>query len=261
MDRLLKSSDAKPTAESIRLLRVKFDECYQTERALYSEYLNKWRALNEAQAALASAEAELKASASKVAPLIGAEKLKREVDDLMSEHVNSLKRRGEVQEQLQREEAVFARREILKFINDKDKRHAKTPENFSKAMAGLPENGWFSSFRKCNRIRYRIKSAPISLAVLDVLKQLCKRVKEKTEEESVRIIRAAIRNLPETHNAREYLMNDWYFLEEAIQRCWRSFIKPDEEELPYMLTTLFIDAPRHQWKTFLADRKKIRLPG
>ena len=80
-------------------------------------------------------------------------------------------RRREVQDQLQREEAVFARCEIVKFIKDKDKRHAKTPENFAKALAGLPENGWFSSFRKCKKIRYDAGLAPIIFIVLHVLQE------------------------------------------------------------------------------------------
>jgi hypothetical protein len=175
MGRLLKSSEAKPTAKSIRALRLEFDQCHGEEHALHIEYQGKWRALNEAQAAQASAEADLKAAASEIAPVIGAKKMKQKVDELLETRLNALKRRNEVQQHLQREEAVFARREILKFIKDKNKRHSKTPENFSKAMAALPENGWFRSFSKCQEIRYDGGRAPITLIVLGVLRKILHR--------------------------------------------------------------------------------------
>jgi hypothetical protein len=99
----------------------------------------------------------------------------------------------------------------------------------------------------------------MSLAVLEVLKNICKRAKGKNEEETVRIFRAAIRNLPETQDGKAYLANDWFFLEDAIRRCWRLHPEINDEELPHVLATKFFDAPRPQWKTFLASRKKIDL--
>jgi hypothetical protein len=106
MDLLLKKSNADPTSGSISVLRREFDEYYKLEQALYSEYLNKWRTLNEALAARASAKAELKTFARMVVPLIGAKKLKQEVDELGRKYVNSLERRREVQTLLQMEQAT-----------------------------------------------------------------------------------------------------------------------------------------------------------
>jgi hypothetical protein len=260
MGRLLKSSDAKPTAKSIRALRLEFKQCHREDHALHVEYQEKWRALNEAQAAQASAEADLKTAASEIAPAIGAKEMKQKVDELLETRLNALKRRNAVQQHLQREEAVFARREILKFIKDKNKRRSKTPENFSKAIAGLPENGWFSSFRKCKEVRCDAGRAPITLIVLGVLRKFCTRIRGKTEEEAIRAFRAAILNLPEAQNdEKEYLAKNWFFLADSIQFLWKSHTKLSDEELPHVLATRFFDAPRPQWKTFLANQMKINL--
>jgi hypothetical protein len=121
-----------------------------------------------------------------------------------------------LKEALNAQEAWFARNEVVKFA--RNRRYSKSLLNFARAMAGVPEWGWFHSRRTCEAMH--LKSEPATpgklFELLDSvirktkpldLSRLEKRVRRELQESSVDLF------------VREYVRPHWHYLEEAIRFC------------------------------------------
>jgi hypothetical protein len=140
-----------------------------------------------------------------------------------------------LKESLNAQEAWFARKEVVKFA--RNRRYGKSLLNFARAMAGLPEWGWFHSRRNCETLKDKHEPAtPYQLfQLLDCVIRKTKPLKLSRVERRVR------RELLDSNVSlflSEYVRPQWDYLEEAIRFCEGKKFK--RSELAFKIMDRFI---------------------
>jgi translation initiation factor IF-3 len=136
---------------------------------------------------------------------------------------------------LRSQEAWFARNEVVKFA--RNRRHDKTLLNFARAMAGLPEWGWFHSRRICEGIQDQ--STP---ATPYLLFQLILAITRKTKPVTMTNVEKKLRIELLQPNLdlflKSYATSHWYYLQEALSFCRGKEFK--RRELPFKIMDRFL---------------------
>ena len=150
------------------------------------------------------------------ADTLNVQKLTSIMPTLWEKVLKAQREKNTLKEALNAQEAWFARNEVVKFA--RNRRYSKSLLNFARAMAGVPEWGWFHSRRTCEAMH--LKSDPATpgklFELLDSvicktkpldLSRVEKRVRRELQESSVDLF------------VREYVRPQWHYLEEAIRFC------------------------------------------
>jgi len=141
-------------------------------------------------------------------------------------------------------EAWFAQNEIVKL--KRSKRHSlENPDDLAKAMAGMPEYGWFNSFRRCKSLN--IESFSPSLVLMSSaypyqLFEMVARITERMKPLKVeRVEKRLLHELRSKENTllRETVKKHWLHMERAFSDCAGKRLT--RHTLPYFLIGRFVD--------------------
>jgi hypothetical protein len=132
-------------------------------------------------------------------------------------------------------EAHFAQTELLRFL--RSRKYAFTPENVSKAAAGLPALGCRRSFLLCSRVRYA--SVPsINYVIFEAVSKILNKQNPRSAEEAVREMRRQISTRRQFATVKAYLSEHWHALEHAAHKVWNSPAHPKSRA--FQITSLFL---------------------
>jgi len=157
------------------------------------------------------------------------------VPELLAAALRAQKEKDALKDVLNAQEASFARNEVVKFA--RNRRYGKTLLNFARAMAGLPEWGWFHSRRTCETIRD--KSSPKSPhQVFELLSTVIRKTKPLSLARVEKRLREELLAPDADPMLRGYIKPQWDYLEEAIRFCKGKEFK--RAELPFKIMDRFL---------------------
>jgi hypothetical protein len=160
-----------------------------------------------------------------------------------------------LKKKLRAQEAWFARNEVVKFA--RNRRYDKTLLNFARAMAGLPEWGWFHSRRSCETIRDDTPPATPYL-LFQTIEAVTHRMKPVTMTKLEKKLRNELLRADVDLFLRSYAATHWYYLQEAIQFCRGKDFK--RADLPFKIMDRFLyhlDRPKTIAELELAKHNQL----
>jgi hypothetical protein len=141
------------------------------------------------------------------------------------------------------QEAWFAQNEIVQLR--RSKRHEPNADNLAKAMAGMPDYGWFNSFRRCENLDIeafkpylRLMPPPYPYQLFEIVTRIVKRMKPLKLERIEKRLLSELR-LNENTFLRETVKPYWLDMKEAFTDCQGKRLK--RRELPYFVIGRFVD--------------------
>jgi len=153
-------------------------------------------------------------------------------------------KRRNLQDEMQKQEAAFARNELFRFL--RSKKYKLNPRNLANALAGLPIIGWRQSFRRCKPLPY-VCGPSIHFLSFRFLTKFLTRSIPNSQAEAERVLRDLItrflpkknsRHLSETKRAAAHLNENWELLRKAIRDSWPC--ASQSREIPYILSAVFV---------------------
>jgi hypothetical protein len=262
---LLEDGETEVEKRELDLMRQQYRDTADTENRLrWSEYHNALEKAEGATAALNAAISQFKAVLSfrpfvlvivLIARKLEVEKLRNDASRMKAALGQAQEKKNLLREQLIPRNAWFARNEVLEF--KKSTRFAKTPINFAKAMAGLPEYGWLHSFRKCSMIQDKLVS-PASYLLFETLKMVVKKVKPINLRKIEVKLREKLLGNDIDASVRFYVGPNWAYMKQAFAECRGRRFKRDE--LPYRIMGKFLDnvaRPKTLPEIELAKREQL----
>ncbi len=182
---LLNEGTSKVEWRALRLTRKQHKNAIETADRLWSEYHSARQKAEAAATAFKAVISEFGAviglSQFLVVVILIAKQLR--IEELAS-NLNQLepsfrltqKDKQMLKERLLRQEAWYARNEVVSFV--KERRYEKTPMNFAKALAGLPECGWLRSHRRCSEIQDEsLVPTTFNYQLFEILRMTVKKMK------------------------------------------------------------------------------------
>jgi hypothetical protein len=168
------------------------------------------------------------------------EELTTEASRLGTSLQNEQQKRQFLGELLASQQAWFARNEVVGFVRDREKRYSKTPENFPKAMAGLPFYDWLYSVRKCIAIPH-IEKVPSTywFQVFELLKAIVKRTRPANLRKIERKLTTQLLKDDTDPLLRSYIAPHWFYMKLAFDDCRGKRFRP--AHLPYRIMEKFLD--------------------
>jgi hypothetical protein len=155
------------------------------------------------------------------------------VPEFLAAVLKAQKEKDSLKTELSAQEAWFACNEVVKFA--RNRRYSKSLLNFARAMAGLPEWGWFHSRRTCEAIRD--KSSPKSpYQVFELLTAVIRKTKPLSLTRVEKSFRKELLRADADPMLRAYVTHQWDYLEEAIHFCK----EVKRSELPFKIMDRFI---------------------
>jgi hypothetical protein len=234
----------KTTGNEVRETRRKLKESTRKYEQLWSEYLDTNQAAQQATTALNSAIVQFQLALGQlsffvviflIATELKVEEVNRHSRSLEASAREAQKERNLLQESLRAQEAWFARNEIVKFAHNK--RHARTLLNFARAMAGLPEWGWFHSRRMCEPITYDPTPTPPQ-QIFELITSITRNMKPVKLKNVEKRLRSELLNQNANYRLRDYVTPHWSYLQEAIRYCEGKGFK--RSALPYTIMDRFL---------------------
>jgi hypothetical protein len=157
-------------------------------------------------------------------------------------------------------EALFARQELFRFL--KSKRYEVTPLALANAAAGLPYMGWRHSMRKNTEVQ-SIAANGFAYQRFKAVRYLAAIADKSTEKAFVASFRKNIPSLPSRYRTpRNELMQNWMFLQRAVQQAYRIYRKEhNPRDLPFEVTKRYSMQIRSQSQVdrVLADQARLGL--
>jgi hypothetical protein len=184
------------------------------------------------------------------------EELNLQVPKLWDAVVTAQKDKNALIDRLKAQEAWFARNEVVEFA--KNRRHSKSLLNFARAMAGLPEWGWFHSRRSCETLADDSEQAtPYQL--FNLIDDVIRKTKPLRLSRVERSVRRELLSSSVGLFLREYVRPQWDYLEEAIRFCEGKNFK--RSELTFKIMDRFLyhcERGKSTIDTELAKRNELR---
>jgi hypothetical protein len=194
---LIADSSEEVGREQLAQTRREYEETEKIERRGWSEYHSANQRLRSAIEAMNSFVSYFQSAiilrpfflvAFIMAEALEVEQIKIRAEQSDQAIRTAQKKKVELKEQLSRQNAWYARNETVKFAQQQ--RYDKTPLNFARAMAGLPDYGWLHSFRRCLALKDESLSArnfyyQLFLLIRKVVKRM-KRVDLQKAETSLK---------------------------------------------------------------------------
>jgi hypothetical protein len=223
---LLKDGTTKVGWRELRLTRQQYEGAHATESRLWSEYHSARQKAEEATVALKVVISQFEAGiglfpfflvVAAFAKELGVRDLTENANRLEVSLQLAQKEKQMLKERRSSQEAWYARNEVVKFAGNR--RYEKTPTNFAKAMAGLPDYGWLHSLRRCSGIKHE----PLYTAVNYQLFELLEMIIKKTRPLKVKKVEARLRTELLRKDAawvlKAHFGPSWWFIEQAISGC------------------------------------------
>jgi hypothetical protein len=157
------------------------------------------------------------------------------VPDLMPAVLKAQREKNSLKDELNAQEAWFARNEVVKFA--RNRRHSKTLLNFARAMAGLPEWGWFHSRRTCEPLQDESGSTSPQ-KVFELLTSVIRKTKPLSLKRVEKRFREELLGSAADPMLKGYVTPQWDYLEESIRFCIGKEFK--RSELPFKIMDRFI---------------------
>lgn len=243
---LLKNGTTKVRRRELALTRQQHNDTDKKESRLLSEYQSAWQRAEEATTALKVVISQFGGTidffpffriAFVVAKELGVEELTSNSNRLEASLQQAREERRVLKERLSSQEAWYARNEVVKFA--RSTRYEKTPTNFAKAMAGLPDYGWLHSLRRC----LNIKDKSLYIAVNFQLFKRLEAIIKKTSPMKIRKVETRLRTQLLREDAASYLKAhfgpSWWYIEQAFDACVGKGIS--RSDLPYRLMAVIQD--------------------
>ena len=241
----LENGEVEIEKSELDLLSRRYEDADDTERALWSEYLETYQKAEAATTALKSAISQFGDGLTFIrffwvicltARELRVEKLTSETNRIKAALGIARETKQLLQEQLIPRRAWFARSQVVKFR--KSTRFEKSAGNFAKAMAGLPEYGWLHSFRKCSKIK-DVSEPATSLRLFEILERLVKQAKTINLGKLEMRFRDQLLNDETDLFVRGYVGPNWSYMRLAFAECRKKGYK--RAELPYRIMGRFLD--------------------
>jgi hypothetical protein len=224
--RLLEDGNTKVGLGELRLTREKYKDALATQDRLWTEYHKARRSAEDATTALKAFISQIEAAiglfpfflvTALVAKALGVEELTNDSNRIEASLQVAQKEKQMLQERLSSQEAWYARNEVVEFA--RSRRYEKTPTNFARAMAGLPDYGWLRSLRRCLRITHK----PLYIAVNYQLFELLGAIIKKTKPIKVKKVEAKLRAELLREDApwvlKAHFGPSWWYIEQAFSTC------------------------------------------
>jgi hypothetical protein len=236
---LLEDSGTEVEKRELDLLRQQHEDADDTERGLWSEYHSAYQKAEAATTALKAAISQFEAGLSfyrffwvifLTARKLNIEKLTNDTNRIKEALSLAQESKKLLKDQLIPRNAWFARNEVVEFR--KSTRREKTPVNFAKAMAGLPEYGWFHSFRKCSAFQDESVSAN-SYLLFEILEMIVKKAKPINLRKIEMRLRDEMLRADTDVFVRGYAGPNWAYMKQAFAECRGKGYK--RAELPYRI--------------------------
>jgi hypothetical protein len=251
--------------EEIRATRHKFETAEKFELHCWTVYNDATPKAQQAAAAFQQAISQFQGvldrfefffALSCIADTLMVKELTTEIPKLWDAVVKAQNEKNALKETLNAQEAWFARNEVVKFA--RNTRHTKSLLNFARAMAGLPEWGWFHSRRTCEKMR--LKSEPATPGKLfEFLDSVIRKTKPLNLSRVEKRVRRELLESDVDLFLREYVRPQWYYLEESIRFCSGKNFK--RSELTFKIMDRFIyhcERGKSTMEIELAKRNELR---
>lgn len=211
--------------EELRATRRKFETAEKIEQRCWTAYHDVNPKAQQAAAAFQQAISQFHGVADsfefffvlrRLADTLKVKELKSEVPKLWDAVLKAQQQKNTLKAILSAQEAWFARNEVVKFA--RNRRYSKSLLNFARAMAGLPEWGWFHSRRTCEAMR--LTSEPATPGKLfEFLDSVIRKTKPLNLSRVEKRVRRELMESNVDLFVREYVRPQWFYLEEAIRFC------------------------------------------
>lgn len=262
---LIREGSIEADSRELSVTRKRHDEAIIHERHLFSEYQSVYQKAGNAGTALRSIISELGPVlgfsqfilvVTVVAKKLQIEELTTHLKLMGESYRQAVQNKQVLYEQLLRQEAWYARNEIAEFAQAA--RYEKSPINFAKAMAGLPEYSWLYSHRKCSEIEDESLFAKSpNYRVFELLRVITKKIKRMN---TVRIGISLEHELRKEEN-RDLLSRfgpNWAYMKQALAQCRGKRVK--RPEIPYRIMSDFlrnIESPKNAAEIELAKLEQL----
>ena len=259
---LIATGGNEVSGEEVRVTRRRHKDAVATYDHLWSEYLGTNEAAERVTTALKSTISQFQ-DALVLFPIFLLIKLvarELRVEDLTT-HSKKLeasarqaqKEKESLKETLSTQEAWYARNEVVKFA--RNRRYGKSLRNFARAMAGLPEWGWFHSRRTCEAIQD--ESTPASPhRIFELLETIVRGMRPLKLTNVEKRVRNELLRPDADPVLRGYVTPHWHYLQDAIHSC-RGVKK---SELPHKIMDRFLyhlERPKTVTETELARQNQL----
>ena len=180
--------------------------------------------------------------------------LKHEIDKIEEE-------RNALEIRLSKEEAFYAKDELLRFI--KYGKYAHNPRNVANAMAGLPEIGCWQSFLRCEKEPSPLwptrpeEIPPLTYRVFQIIADCWDRRDHESNMMFLNLLRGRVRTLPESSDLRQYLTKNLRYLRQAVEQI--DLKQSDSGAVPHRIFGRFmknIAQPRSNEESVLAAKEE-----
>jgi hypothetical protein len=246
---LLRTGEAEVGWRRVRDTRCKLDDARREVSALSPQSQTARRAFEKVNSAFEAAhkgKAEQQLSEQergqlqKIARQLRIEELSRRDEDLGKLLRAAQTKRQSLEDQLSAEEAWFARNEVVAFARDPYRRYSKTPENFAKAMAGLPFYDWLYSLRKCLVIP-EVASVPKTywFQVFEMIQGIVRKTRSADLKKIESRLKRELLKPERDPLLRSYISPQWFYMTLAFQDCRGKGFR--RGHIPYKVMGRFLD--------------------
>jgi hypothetical protein len=259
---LIAEKATEASIEEIRVTRRKWKDAAAREQRLWSEYHTITQEAQQAVTAVKSAASQFQEARgtllffeiiNAIAGKLRVEELTKRSSQLLADIREIQTEKGSLAQTLNAHEAWHARNEVVEFA--KNRRYGKTLLNCARAMAGLPEWGWFHSRRTCEAIQ--VESTPaLPYQIVELLTSIIRKMKPLKLGKVEKRLRDELLRPDGDAMLRGYVTPHWNYLQEAIHYC-RGVKK---SELPYKIMDRFLyhlDRPKTITETELARQNQL----
>jgi|CZKH01.1.fsa_nt_gi hypothetical protein len=232
------------TPNELRATRRKHKIAETEEQCRWTEYHETTPKAQQAEAALQEAISQFGnvldrfdffLVLSLIADKLKVKELTTRTPELLAAVLKAQTEKNALKDALSAQEAWFARNEVVKFA--RNRRYSKSLLNFARAMAGLPEWGWFHSRRTCETIRDKSGSTSPH-KVFELLTIIIRKTKPLSLSRVEKRFRAELLRSDADPMLKGYVTPQWDYLEEAIHSCKGKEFK--RSELPFKIMDRFI---------------------
>jgi hypothetical protein len=263
---LLKHASADVNSRELRLTRKRHDEAVAAESRLSSEFYPTRQKADEASNALRAAISPLGDAiqcpsffclAAGLAEMLSVRELTKRASATEANLRETQQTRRELGELVMSEEGWHARNEVVKFV--RSRRYVGNPENFAKAMAGLPEYGWLHSFRKCEASLIKSTSwVEYSYQLFEILKSIVQKVKPLKLSKVELKLRDKLLDADTDPPFRAWVAPNWAYMKQAFaEHRGKRF---NRSELPYKIMGTFlanVERSKSMVEVELAKREQL----
>jgi len=263
---LIYATATEVTPEELRATRRKHKAAEEFEQRCWTAYHDASHSAQQAATAFQQAISEFDGMLDRFEVFFvlssAADKLKvkeftTEMPKLWDAVLKAQQDNNALKETLNAQEAWFARNEVVKFA--RNRRYSKSVLNFARAMAGLPEWGWFHSRRTCEAFVKGDFDSQYPHKIFELLDSVIRKTKPLNLKRIENRFRKELLDSDADPVLKGYIAPQWDYFEEAIRFCEGKGFK--RSDLPFKIMDRFIYHTERGKSTIeieLARRNELR---